>query len=41
MIVMISAFDLRKGKALNDVDMSRLDLAYERFSNAVELAEIE
>jgi hypothetical protein len=41
MIVMISAFDLRKGKALNEVDMSRLDLAYERFANAVELAEIE
>jgi hypothetical protein len=41
MIVMITAFNMRKGKSISDIDLSRLDLAYERFSNAVELAGIE
>ena len=41
MIVMISSFDLRKGKALNAVDQARLQLAYERISHGIELAEIE
>lgn len=38
MIVAITAFELRKGKALSDTDQARLELAYERFTNAVELA---
>lgn len=38
MIVAITAFELRKGKALSEVDQARLELAYERFTNAVELA---
>ena len=41
MIVAISSFDLRKGKALNAVDQARLQLAYERISHGIELAEIE
>lgn len=38
MIVMISSFDLRKGKALSEVDQERLGLAYERLAEAIELA---
>lgn len=38
MIVAITAFELRKGKALSEADQARLELAYERFTNAVELS---
>ena len=41
MIMILSANDLRKGKNLSEIDRERLDLSYERFSNALELAEIE
>lgn len=41
MIVMISSFDLRKGKVLSDVDQARLNVAYERITHGLELAEIE
>ena len=41
MIMILSANDLRKGKNLSETDRERLDLSYERFSNALELAEIE
>ena len=41
MITLISAFTLKKGEALNDVDHERLKVAYSRIMNAIELAEIE
>lgn len=41
MIMILSANDLRKGKTLSEIDRARLDLSYERFNNALELAEIE
>lgn len=37
-IVMICAFDLRKGKALPPADMDRLQVAYERIHTALEAA---
>ena len=41
MIVALTSFDLKKGKALSDEDQARLGLAYERITDAIELAGIE
>lgn len=41
MIVMLSSYDMKKGKKLSEVDQSRLELAHDRITNALELAEVE
>jgi hypothetical protein len=41
MIVALTAMDLRKGKALSEVDQARLDLARERITNGMEMANVE
>ena len=35
------SFDLKKGRALSDEDQARLGLAFERITDAIELAGIE
>jgi hypothetical protein len=37
-IVMVAAYDVRKGRALSAVDMARLELAWSRINDAVENA---
>ena len=37
-IVVICAFDMRKGKTLSAADLNRLQLAYERINTAMESA---